>query len=273
MKKYLVMALLVVCGLAAQTFAAVKTAEGDFVFNFYFDSAVITFSDGSTDDALFWGFDGLEIPEIDFLTSGVFATDIGGGSASGNFDATINGEQLDDFANLYSYFTPGDVMQITYSGEAMSDTPNSIQNVSVVVDLTSSFDTTGIGLGPDETLTLGFSVDYDLSTTLNNALPLPDGGGSGAVVGAEVAFEISSDTQLYSDPAMVDTAFGDLLNDTPTMPSESNGFFFDAEFGDEDYYGEIRWDTNLFVGVSTGVPEPATLSLLALGGLALLRRR
>lgn len=265
--------LLVLLGLSASAFAAAKTAEGDFVFNFYFDSAVITFSDGSTDDALSWGFDGLEIPEIDFLTSGVFATDIGDGSASGGFEVTINGELLDDFANLYSYFTPGDVMQITYSGEAMSDTANSIQNVSVVVDLTSSFDTTGIGLGPDETLTLGFSVDYDLSTTLNNALPLPDGGGSGATVGAEVAFEISSDTQLYSDPAMVDTAFGDLLDNTPTMPGESNGFFYDAEFGDEDYFGVVSWDTNLFVGVSTGVPEPATLSLLALGGLALIRRR
>lgn len=270
MKKYLVMALLVVCGLATQTFAAAKTAEATLDLYIYFDGAEITFGDGSTDDAFNWDFYGLDIPYVNDLTSGAWTTDIGDGSASGGYDATINGEAINDFANNNDYLLPGDVIHISFSGQAMSDTPNSIQNVSVVVNMESSFDVTNIGLNPDDVLTLYFSYDWQFDSTLNNALPLP----GGTTATADGDFNISADTVSYEDIGFITVGFGDLLDNTPTAPNQAGASSWDAQFTYSDYFGEVNWSTDFFVGVNTqDIPEPASLALLAAGTIVIMRRK
>ena len=57
---------------------------------------------------------------------------------------------------------------------------------------------------------------------------------------------------------------------------QSDGFF-PFQFGDRNTdastydHGEAYWDNIVIQG--TSIPEPATLTLLAIGGLALIRRR
>jgi len=66
-------------------------------------------------------------------------------------------------------------------------------------------------------------------------------------------------------------------SDIPFMGEGHGGNFFPLRFGDRNAdgvtydHGEAYWDNIAVDG--TWIPEPATLSLLALGGLAVMRRR
>ena len=166
----------------------------------------------------------------------------------------------------------------------VSDIPTSNQIDSVSLVLTTLTDTQGInnvgGAGALTTFdvhTHAFDIDETTATWNVPGGGAPAGGTLGTfLTSTSFNVELATQTVTFGDTGAFRTAVSDALaddgilrlivanNDETNLGKHDFARFFDETAATTDYRPELT---------VTHTPEPATMSLLALGGLAILRRR
>jgi hypothetical protein len=157
---------------------------------------------------------------------------------------------------------------VTFSGPAVTideNTPATLYNIAFSVTGTSSFDDLVVGGGD-----LDYGVGTTSYTSITLLLPVPVNAFGGSFIGAN-----SLGGTTFTTNTGDSVAIGASL---PAPGTGSFGFVTSSFFNSitlTSTTGQLELATisDIVYGTAAAVPEPTTLAMLSLGGLALLRRR